>query len=115
MSLNGLLDQLVGGLSGAVSPGGGGFSGKQVAGAAAASGLAGLLLGGKSGRKMAKNVAVYGGLAALGAVAYKAYRDHQAGKAPPQAAPTAPPPPPPADSRFLPPPAQQEDRARALV
>ena len=119
MSLNGLLDQLVGGLGqmqeAAKSKSSGGFSGGQMAGAAAASGLAGMLLGGKRGRKVAKNVAVYGGLAALGALAYRAYSNHQAGRAADPAADLAP---PPADGRYLPPAgdsAGTERKAQTLV
>jgi len=44
-------------------------------------GLASLLLGSKGGRKLAKNVLSYGGIAAIGGLAYKAYRDYQAGQA----------------------------------
>lgn len=120
MSLNGLLNQLAGGLgqlqNAAKPQTGGGFSGGQMAGAAAASGLAGLLLGGKSGRKMAKNVAIYGGLAGLGALAYRAYSDHKAGRAavPAATADMAA----PRDGRFLPPPgdtAAEEKKAAVLV
>lgn len=44
-------------------------------------GLASLLLGSKGGRKLGKNVLAYGGIAAIGGLAYKAYRDYQAGQA----------------------------------
>lgn len=47
-------------------------------GAAVAGGVVGLLLGSKQGRKMGGTVLTYGGLAALGAMAYKAYGDWQA-------------------------------------
>jgi uncharacterized membrane protein YebE (DUF533 family) len=46
-------------------------------GAALAGGALGLLLGSKSGRKMGGTVLTYGGLAALGALAYKAYQNYQ--------------------------------------
>jgi uncharacterized membrane protein YebE (DUF533 family) len=46
-------------------------------GAALAGGALGLLLGSKSGRKMGGKVLAYGGLAALGTLAYKAYQSHQ--------------------------------------
>jgi uncharacterized membrane protein YebE (DUF533 family) len=49
---------------------------------AAAGGLLGLLLGGKGMRKMAGGVIGYGGAAALGALALKAYQDYQQKKAP---------------------------------
>ena len=47
-------------------------------GAALAGGALGLLLGSKQGRKMGGTVLTYGGLAALGAIAYKAYGNWQA-------------------------------------
>ena len=47
-------------------------------GAALAGGALGLLLGSKQGRKMGGKVLTYGGLAALGAIAYKAYGNWQA-------------------------------------
>jgi uncharacterized membrane protein YebE (DUF533 family) len=46
-------------------------------GAALAGGALGLLLGSKSGRKMGDKVLTYGGLAVLGTLAYKAYRNYQ--------------------------------------
>lgn len=49
---------------------------------AAAGGLLGLLLGGKGMRKMAGGALGYGGAAALGALALKAYQDYQKGRAP---------------------------------
>lgn len=59
----------------------GGFGGGAVAG-----GVLGLLLGNKKFRKMGGKVATYGGAAALGAVALKAYQDWQSGKAAPSQA-----------------------------
>jgi uncharacterized membrane protein YebE (DUF533 family) len=47
-------------------------------GAALAGGALGLLLGSKKGRKMGGTLLTYGGLAALGAIAYKAYGNWQA-------------------------------------
>lgn len=88
-----------------------------VAGGLAAGGLLGVLLGNKKARKkvgkMAGGVVGYGGAAALGALAFKAYQNWQSNQPVPQA-PSAPatsvpqagapagylPPPPPADSRF---------------
>jgi len=75
-----------------------------------AGGMAGSLLLGKSGRKLVGKAAKIGGLAAIGAMAYRAYQNHQASKgaragAPPLplgAAPTNELLPPPADSGFLP-------------
>lgn len=54
----------------------GGFGGGAVAG-----GVLGLLLGNKKFRKMGGKVVTYGGAAALGAIALKAYQDWQSGKA----------------------------------
>jgi uncharacterized membrane protein YebE (DUF533 family) len=73
-------------------------------GGAAAGGLLALLLGNKKVRKMAGGVVGYGGAAALGALAYRAYQGWQQGTPPataatPQpaaAAPLALPAPPPA-------------------
>ncbi|MEM8689578.1 MAG: DUF533 domain-containing protein [Pseudomonadota bacterium] len=90
-----------------------------IAGGVAAGGLLGLLLGNKKARKkvgkMAGGVVGYGGAAALGALAYRAYNNWQTNQPVPQAPPAPPqgtsvpqtgapagylPPPPPADSRF---------------
>jgi uncharacterized membrane protein YebE (DUF533 family) len=61
-----------GGIADAVS---GLISGKG--GALMAGGALGLLLGSKSGRKMGGKVLKYGGLAAVGVLAYKAYQNYQ--------------------------------------
>lgn len=50
--------------------------------AAAAGGLAGLLLGGKKPRKLAGSALKLGGIALVGGLAYKAWQDWQANKAP---------------------------------
>ena len=77
-----------------------------VGGGAVAGGLAALLMGSKSGRKMAGTALQVGGMAVVGALAYKAYRDWQSGKTVTQS--TVPPvaagafPPPPADTPFAP-------------
>lgn len=86
-----------------------------VAGGVAAGGLLGLLIGNKKARKTAGKIAGgvvgYGGAAALGALAYRAYQNWQDGKQTQQAgapsqAPTATAnvldQPPPAGSKFLP-------------
>ena len=89
-----------------------------MAGGLAAGGVLGLLLGNKKARKkvgkLAGGVVGYGGAAALGAFAYRAYSNWQAGQQAPQqpapqggtpaAAPVAgpSPEPPPAGSKFLP-------------
>ena len=94
MNTRGLLDQLLksgqdllqqksgsassgglGGLLGSVTGGGkgGGDLGtllKGAGGGALAAGALGLLLGNKSARKVGSNVITYGGLAALGVIAY---------------------------------------------
>ena len=103
MNTRGLLDQLLksgqdllqqksgssssgglGGLLGSVAGGGKGGSGdlgtllKGAGGGALAAGALGLLLGNKSARKVGSKVITYGGLAALGVIAYKAYGSWQA-------------------------------------
>lgn len=86
MNTKGLLDQLfkqgselLGGKTATQSTGSSGLgsllSGK--AGAALGGGALGLLLGSKKGRKMGGKILTYGGLAALGVVAYKAYSNYQ--------------------------------------
>jgi len=89
-----------------------------LAGGALAGGLVGLLAGTKTGRKIGKHALVYGGTAALGGLAYKAWRDWQNGKPAPQsstAARAALPPEPPTGSAFLPQPGQEADLNRALI
>ncbi|MGL4317196.1 MAG: tellurite resistance TerB family protein [Pseudomonas sp.] len=102
MNTRGLLDQLLksgqdllqqksgstssgglGDLLGSVTGGGkaGGDLGtllKGAGGGALAAGALGLLLGNKSARKVGSQVITYGGLAALGVIAYKAYGNWQA-------------------------------------
>lgn len=70
--VGGGLSNNLGGLGGLGSVGGGAIAG----------GLAALLLGTKSGRKIAGNVVTYGGMAAVGALAYHAYRNWQSGREP---------------------------------
>jgi len=81
-----------------------------------AGGVAGGMLTSKSGRKMGKKALKYGGIAAVGALAYTAYKNHQANQAQQvggaAVTPAAPPEPhagddhqmlaPPADSGFAP-------------
>lgn len=102
-SAGGLMDQARGRLQ---NSGMGGMAGGLAAG-----GVLGLLLGNKKARKtvgkLAGGAVGYGGAAVLGALAYKAYQNWQAGKQAPQVtgqpAPAAlPSAPPPADSKFLP-------------
>ncbi|WP_137822186.1 tellurite resistance TerB family protein [Pseudomonas sp. D(2018)] len=94
MNTRGLLDQLLksgqellqqkaGGKSGGFSGGksGNGDLGsllKGAGGGALAAGALGLLLGNKSARKLGGKALTYGGLAALGVLAYKAYGNWQA-------------------------------------
>ncbi len=76
-----------------------------IGGGALAGGLAGLLLGTKQGRKIAGTAATVGGMALVGALAYGAYRNWQAGRAPAQAdarQPSVPLLPPPRDTPFMP-------------
>lgn len=69
----------------------GGFSLGSFAGGAASGSVLTLLLGNKKFRKMGGKVAMYGGVAAVGALAYKAYGDwKQKGSAQPVAAPATP-------------------------
>lgn len=68
-----------------------------IGGGALAGGLAGILLGSKQGRKLAGSALAMGGLAAVGALAYQAYKNWQTGKRrgemhPPSDLPTLPPP-----------------------
>lgn len=63
----------------------GGLVGGGIAG-----GLAALLLTNKKARKIGGKALAYGGMAAVGGLAYKAWRDHKAAQeAPPQAAPSS--------------------------
>lgn len=88
-----------------------GFGGGAVAG-----GLAALLLGSKQGRRLAGNALQYGGMAVVGALAYRAYQNWQAGRVTtPDARPTAF-LPPPSDTPFAPVNAQdQQSLARHLL
>ena len=116
-----LLDQFLGAQTGAADAGGGAgsslgdiaktlggqFGGGGLAGGlgggALAGGLAGLMLGTKTGRKIGGSALKVGGMAVVGALAYKAYRNWQDGKRP--AAETAqqtPMLPPPAGTPFNP-------------
>lgn len=78
--------------------------------------IAAVLLGTKSGRNLAGNAAVLGGLAAIAGLGYQAYKNYQAGQAP-QPASRAPIelPAPPADSGFSAPEAHSNDFALVLV
>ena len=90
-SAGGLGGALGGLLGGTGKSGQGGDLGtllKGAGGGALAAGALGMLLGNKSARKMGGKALTYGGLAALGVVAYKAYSNWQAQQASaPQAEP----------------------------
>ncbi len=77
-----------------------GGQGGALLGGAAAGGLLALLLGSKKVRKVAGGAVGYGGAAALGALAYRAWQGWQQGTPPPSAATPAP-----AAPLALPPPA----------
>ncbi len=117
-----LLDQFIGSQGGAPTDRstGGGLSGLSgLGGGALAGGLAALLVGTKTGRKVGKKALTYGGSALVGGLAYKAWRDWQAGK---QASPSRDVEtsldalqPAPADSAFVPDPGQENSFNRSLV
>ena len=93
MNTRGLLDQLLRsgqdllqkqtGAASAAQKSGGGLGGllSGAGGGAAAAGALGLLLGSKKARKYGGKALAYGGLAALGVLAYKAYGNWQAQQA----------------------------------
>lgn len=72
-----LLDQFLGGRG---TDGRRAGPSRDMMGGLAAGGIAGLLLGSKGGRKMAKGALKLGGTAVLAGLAYKAYNDWQANK-----------------------------------
>lgn len=94
----GLGNALPGGLGNTLSGHLGGIGGGALAG-----GLAGILLGTKQGRKIAGTAATVGGMALVGALAYGAYKNWQAGRAPVQdTRASVPLLPPPRDTPFNP-------------
>ncbi|MCG6122200.1 MAG: tellurite resistance TerB family protein [Microvirga sp.] len=103
-------DMIAKGLGGAGGLGGlGGLGGSLpggLAGGAAAGGLMALLLGSKQARKLGGKALTYGGLAVVGGLAYKAWRDYNAAKGAGGAAPATGPidiarlPPPPPGGAF---------------
>lgn len=120
-----LLDQFMGGQGGQGGQGGsgGGDFLRGAGGGALAGGLAAILLGTKTGRKLGGEALKLGGMAAVGALAYKAYRDWQAGKQPAPAASQQPPQqapvpmlPAPSGTPFNPStPSEQQTLARHLL
>ncbi|WP_109466312.1 tellurite resistance TerB family protein [Albibacillus kandeliae] len=110
MNINGLIESVLGSGStggrnqGARNQGGpagpaSGLPGGLVGGAAAG-GMIALLLGTKKGRKLGGKALKYGGLAAVGGLAYKAYRDWQTNRPSGTEADPLGLPKPPADSGF---------------
>jgi uncharacterized membrane protein YebE (DUF533 family) len=98
----------LGGLLGGASGSGGlGSLLSGAGGGALAAGAMGLLLGNKKVRKVGGKVAIYGGLAALGVLAYKAYGNYNAQKG------TAPQSEPQTLDRL--PPAQAEQHSQAIL
>jgi uncharacterized membrane protein YebE (DUF533 family) len=80
-----------------------GLGGGSLGGGALAGGLAGILLGSKKGCKLGGSALKIGGMALIGALAYKAYRDWQAGQPAAQSVEqNAPMLPPPKDTPFNP-------------
>lgn len=118
MNAKSLLDQLLGAGQSALSnlpgttaggkPGGAGFGTGMLAG-----GVLGLLLGDKRVRKFGGKALTYGGAAALGALAFRAYSNWQQQKAAAGAAPA----PAAQPAQFLPAPAEDHSRAvlKALI
>lgn len=85
-SIGELISGALGRPGGQQSPAAGGFGVPGGAlGGFAAGGLLGVLLGNRKLRNMAGGVLGYGGAAALGALAYRAYQNWQAGQQPSQA------------------------------
>jgi len=78
--LGGALGGLLGGSSGGLGKSDNGGIGSMLKGAGGGAALA-MLLGNKSARKIGGKVITYGGLAALGVIAYKAYGNWQAKQA----------------------------------
>lgn len=98
-----------GGLGGLLGSGSGGLGGllSGAGGGALAAGAMGLLIGNKKVRKVGGKVALYGGLTALGVLAYKAYGNWQAQQG------TAPQGEPQTVDRV--PPAQVEQHSQAIL
>jgi uncharacterized membrane protein YebE (DUF533 family) len=110
MSIQSLLNQL---LQAANNGPGRTDVGKYATGAAAG-GVLGLLLGSRRGRGIGGSALKYGSVAALGALAWSAYRDWEAKQKATAATPAAAPQPPAPQFAQLPAP-QQEDHAWAML
>jgi uncharacterized membrane protein YebE (DUF533 family) len=80
---NSLLNQFLGGGNSGIGGLGGLLEGKKgLATGVVAGGLAGLLLGGKKPKKIAKTALTYGGAAVVGGLAYSAWKNWQAKQVP---------------------------------
>lgn len=86
MNINSLLNSIMGnagsGIDKAVTKAKSGSMPGGLMGGAAAGGLAAMLLTNKKARKMGGKAIKYGGMAAIGGMAYKAWRDHKASQDP---------------------------------
>jgi len=103
----------LGDLGGALGSLGNSLGGLGTLGTLGGAGALGLLLGSKKARKIGGKVAMYGGMAALGALAYRAYGDWQRKQAAQQpGAPAALPEPQTLDRL---PPAQVEQHSSAVL
>ncbi len=113
MNIQSLLDQILK-AGGANDPARRADMGKYATGAAVG-GVLGLLLGTGSGRRMGGKVLKYGSVAAIGALAWKAYQDYQAQQSAAGGGAGVP-AAPPASTRFeaLPAP-QQEQHSQAIL
>lgn len=121
MSAQSFLDQLLktgmSALSSAGQTARGNDMGKYATGAAVGGAL-GLLLGSKRGRSVGGKALKYGSMAAIGALAWKAYQDYQAGQraqAPAASAPTSAPAPLPGTGFAALPAPQLEQHAQAML
>lgn len=114
----GSLSDIAGGIGNALGGSLGGSLG-GIGGGAVAGGLAALLLGSKQGRKIAGSALQLGGMAVVGALAYRAYQNWQSGKSVTPSTVATPAVgllPPPADTPFAPaPPDDQQSLSRHLL
>ncbi|MFN0264725.1 tellurite resistance TerB family protein [Tepidamorphus sp. 3E244] len=86
-----------------------------LAATAIAGGIASLLLGTKTGRKLGGKALKYGGMAAVAGLAYKAYQDWQAKQNGNQRPGGEPVMLPPEDTDFIPDRGHEQDRAQSLI
>ncbi|MCW8356235.1 tellurite resistance TerB family protein [Marinomonas pontica] len=94
MNINSLLSSIMGstgsGIDQVVTKAKSGSMPGGLLGGAAAGGLAAMLLTNKKARKMGGKAIKYGGMAAVGGIAYKAWRDHKENQTTAQTAPATP-------------------------